>query len=624
MTLGGWRGLGLLAFGGLFLSPQGALAADLFIHTRPLSRHAGEELPQIAPLNNVLTAYPSFTYRRLGPLPYAPALTTRSDIAAAAGVFGPASIASGAVRAKAQFDDGQVTGAARSDTAHAFSDGAGNKINYGYKRDTEYLSADYGQTSNGQVSLNAVRDIFNDIKAPNYGTDTPRLEQSTIRLGAERSGLPWMFDTLKAALGYTHLYARSDNFSLRQPAASKFDYLVERPEWKAELGAVRTDGDVRTELGADISLESHDNVLYTRNLGPEKIGSYRVPGIESWQGGLSISQRRDLGALALQAGLRYDLISKSASDVHAVPDAGGTFSVSPQRLYETYYGARRDNSPVEHNVSGRVRIGAEKGLVRPWLDLKRLVRTADNGERYYAHTGPASVAQIGDPEISPEKHHIAEIGAAAADQKWKGYGLASPAGAWRIATSLAHDRVQDFITPDRARGQAGIRMSDGALVYRNVEAGLTTLSADLQYTAAPWLATRLNVTGARGRNTTDHRPLYQVAPLEANACLDAFHGDADGLWNAGLRLRLVAAKRSVDDSQTTGSGQDAGGPAGGYGTLDLYGGWRFSNHLAVSGGIENVFDKLYREHISASPQTPNTKSVNAPGRTFFLRGQVSF
>ncbi|MCR6629808.1 MAG: TonB-dependent receptor [Magnetospirillum sp.] len=334
---------------------------------------------------------------------------------------------------------------------------------------------------------------------------------------------------------------------------------------------------------------------------------------------------RTLGKTKLEAGLRYDAIGMSAADVHSRPGAPGVYSSTPQELYDRYYGANRDNDSLDHNISGRLR--AEQSVAPgalAFVDLSRMVRSPDHTERYNANGGPAPLVEVGNPTLDPEAHYKAALGGSVSGGGYKGYGRASAPGAWQVEASTWHDRVADFVTIDMARGQSGVAVATGGQVYRNVDAAISGISADLRSILAEHLAVRLNLTGQRGRNLTDHRPLYQVPPLEANLFLDTFGGDADFGWNAGTRLRAVAAKRAVDSSFATGSGMDTAGPAGGFATVDVYGGVSFGDSVAVTLGVDNVFDKLYREHLKATPMTSTGIMPNAPGRTLVLRALVTF
>lgn len=329
----------------------------------------------------------------------------------------------------------------------------------------------------------------------------------------------------------------------------------------------------------------------------------------------------------IETALRADLGLVDADRADQRPTVTGAaaaiYNLTPRELYRRYYGGTGATSRVETEIGGCLR--AEYDLSPEWighLDLRRAIRLPELTELYYGNSGTAALAQVGNPALDPEKHHRAETGLTAKSNGYGGYGRTGRPGTIRLTAGIFADRIHDFISIDHARGQSGVAASDGGLVYRNVEAAIGGIDGEFQANLAEYLSARLHLTGQRGRNLTDGRPLYQVPPLEANLFLDVF-GRETG-WNLGTRIRLVASKMAVDDSSKTGSGQDTGGPAGGFATADLYAGYVLGDRLGLSAGVENIFDKLYREHLATFPQTPATTVQNAPGRTAFIRAMLAF
>jgi len=74
-------------------------------------------------------------------------------------------------------------------------------------------------------------------------------------------------------------------------------------------------------------------------------------------------------------------------------------------------------------------------------------------------------------------------------------------------------------------------------------------------------------------------------------------------------------------------GQDLG-RTGGFGVLSLNAGWKPTPAVLVSAGVDNLFDKVYAEHLSrggaAVSGFEQTTRVNEPGRTLWLKVGASF
>lgn len=603
--------------------PSGAAAADgPFVDTRVMTRHAGQMLPHLIPWEDALRGGTTFLYREQSMPSYEPGWEAVAGapkpVAAMAGVS-EASTATTATRLQAAGSGWAAGAGARSEQGHSYRDGDGRRVNFGYQRDSEWLGARLGKAEGDHLSLGIARDVFDDAKLPNYGMDVDSLSQGGARLSGQSLTLPGWFNQAGAVAAWSFAHLDIDNYSLRQPASLRLAGESDHQTLRAGGWAAHDAGADRTLFGAEATRQLH-TAKRTDDTGA--ISGYWLPGVEMMRASAWAEHSATRGATRLEGGLRYDLVAMRAADAHAVP---ALYGESPQQLYERYYGPNIDNDRLDHNVSARLR--GERDLApgrQLFADLSRLVRSPDATERYNGNGGPSAIAEVGNPSLVPEKHYKAELGGEAKGGGYAGYGRASPGGAWRLRASAWHDHVADFVTIDAARGQAGILETDRAVIYRNVDAAISGLSAEMQAVLTPSLATRFSLTGQRGRNLTDHRPLHQIPPFEANWSVDAFGGDADLGWNLGARLRAVAAKRSVDDSRLTGSGQDTAGPAGAFATLDLYAGLQLGNSVAVTLGVDNVFDTVYREHIKAVPQTSSGVMPYAPGRTLVLRSLVSF
>ena len=103
-------------------------------------------------------------------------------------------------------------------------------------------------------------------------------------------------------------------------------------------------------------------------------------------------------------------------------------------------------------------------------------------------------------------------------------------------------------------------------------------------------------------------------------------------------MNLASKQRVVGSSPTGGApsrcscppscgGQDLG-PTGGFATLALNAGWRPNKTTLLTAGVDNVFDRTYREHLGkggwdfGSAKVTDLR-INEPGRTFWLKAQVA-
>ena len=245
----------------------------------------------------------------------------------------------------------------------------------------------------------------------------------------------------------------------------------------------------------------------------------------------------------------------------------------------------------------------EPGLTL-FAGLSRSVRPADATERYLASNNSQPARRwVGNPALEASRHHQIDV------------GLSSVTAPRQVSAVVFLDRVGDFILRDRARGQPGVSQADRASIYRNVEAELFGFELDAWQRLTDHLTLVGNASWVRADNTTDDRPIAQIPPLQGR-----LRGDYDrGPWGASATLRYAFEQTRVDDDPATGSALDAGATPG-YAVLDLSGTYALKWGLQFQVGVENVFDKLYANHLNRSNLfDPEQVRVNEPGRTFWVK-----
>ena len=98
---------------------------------------------------------------------------------------------------------------------------------------------------------------------------------------------------------------------------------------------------------------------------------------------------------------------------------------------------------------------------------------------------------------------------------------------------------------------------------------------------------------AWGRTTEGALP--QMPPLEARLTASGERGP----WSWGALLRVAAAQHRSNTGQGNVVGRDLG-PSPGFAVFSLNGGYRFGQRVQLAAGIDNLFDRDYREHLNAA------------------------
>ena len=487
-----------------------------------------------------------------------------------------------------------------------YEDGSGNEIRSAFDSQHANVMLGYGEAATGQLELGIEAVRTDNALFAGAGMDSPEDAADTVRLQVRRSEKWIGLVDLRGELYYSAVDHLMDNDSLRPWTAPM---AMRVPSTSDTLGGrVSADRQVSDNLTLTLGLEYQENTRDAVGFAgpnPGMVGmlhSVMWPDATLGQGGIFLEGVQNLGTRSrLVLGGRFDRFSADATKADLKP-AG--MNRSPNQLYSYYYGTRADD--WSHSEWGGL-IRYERFL-RPDLTLftglSRSTRTADTTERYYGSNNMSPVKRwVSNPQLTTAKHHQLDLGLSSQEQT----------GTWIVNGFL--DQANDFILRDRAHGQEGILQSDGATIYRNLEARLIGLEAEGFYR----LGERGKFSGVaswvRGDNRTDDRPLAQIPPFEGWLQL-AYGADR---WGAMGLLRWAAAQDRVDDDPITGSGQDYGETPG-HGVLDLSGRYRILGSLSLFAGADNVFNRTYANHLNRGNLfDPDPVRINEPGRTFWVR-----
>ncbi len=528
--------------------------------------------------------------------------------------------AGGGYRANGEARDAFVDLATGSDRAFArgivsareakpYKDGDGNEVHSGYKTRTGALTLGIRTEKDTLLRFDIDATRGRDTLYAGAPMDAPIEEANLYKL---RMDMPTAgaFENLRAEVYRNNVYHEMDNYSLRTPASS----MWMRVESDSDTTGGRLIGDLALgegmlTLGLDVQNTDRDSTRYSNMMGmvptAAQTQSFLWPGTQIDQTGLFAEYNGELGeASRYTASLRYDHVTADATRASETPASG----MSPNMLYSTYYGVTAEKQ-TEHNVGALFRMVHDlSARTTVFWGISRTVRTADATERYMAGNNMITMKRwIGNPELDPEVHHQLDVGA-----NWQRRHT-------RASVSLYYDRVRNYILRDRAHGQDGVLSSDNAAIYRNVDARLYGFDAEAtRQWSARWRS-RFTLAYVNATNTTDDRPIAQTPAPEGTASLDY----AQARWLLGVMVRATLKQTRVEDDPAVDSGLDAGQTPG-FAVWNVYGRWQVAKRTELKFGIDNVFDRLYAEHLNKpNAYDPGANQVNAPGRSYWVRLTVS-
>jgi len=191
--------------------------------------------------------------------------------------------------------------------------------------------------------------------------------------------------------------------------------------------------------------------------------------------------------------------------------------------------------------------------------------------------------------------------------------------AWQGSTSFFLNQVDDYLLIDNNYEKMGKATS----IVRNIDTRSYGFELELQkqFGAAWQVASALSYV--RGENRSDDVPLAQQPPLRLKTTITYQLQQ----WELGALLDLAKGQHRVAIGQGNIAGQDVSETAG-FGTVALNASYQIQTDMVLSFGVDNLFDKLYAEHLSRAGSAVSGYTqidrINAAGRTLWANWDWRF
>lgn len=334
------------------------------------------------------------------------------------------------------------------------------------------------------------------------------------------------------------------------------------------------------------------------------------PGVTIADAGLFAQATRRFGPVEATATARTDAVwagadEEQVTDVYldiAEPGSGAL--------------AMSDLDQQEINVSGALM------LTTPLSDTWSLsvgggtaVRTADALERY-ADRFPSSKAQtsaefIGNPQLDPERSWQADVELTAR----------YPTGSLKLSGFAR--RLSNHITLTEAPDVEPMLplpiFAGGPFRYTNGEAAFYGGEAAAAYAVLPSLTASASASYLWGKNLETDQPALGVSPLRGQVGV-RYEPPREGFLNGRFFVEGTLRAAAEQDRVARVLGET---PTNGYATLDLKGGIEVGYGVSLEGGVTNLTDTNYVNHLNARNPYAGTP-IPEPGRVFFAGVRYRF
>lgn len=479
-----------------------------------------------------------------------------------------------------------------------YKDGDGNELHSQYDRWNTGLTVGWTPSDKTTVELSG---NLSDAEAAyaDRGMDGSKFARENLSLKLIQQDLaPW-WSKLEAQVYYNYVDHVMDNYTLREVMDMGMN-MASNPDRQTGGGRVvatfTPTATGQLVAGIDTQTNEHSNRSTMNQMAMPYQDSPRVPDAEfrqvgifgEWTQRLADNQR-------VIAGLRLD--DWRAQDLRETHSAGMAVTPNPTA------GLERE----ETLSSGFLRY--EKDL-RPftfYAGLGRSERFPDYWE-LISKEAPDSLSAF---NANPETTTQLDIGAIYSVHRIKG------------SISAFYNEIDDYLLIQSGVAKPSGMGTRNTTITRNVDATTWGMEADISYSFNDSWRAEASLASVRGTNETDDTHLSQLPPVELR--LGLYYSNPT--WSAGAFWRAVDDQKRVDIGKGNIAGQDIGASEG-FNVFSLNLGWRAHKNLLVTGGIDNLFDETYAEHISKAGAMiagyDQTTRINEPGRTYWLKAQLSF
>ena len=334
-----------------------------------------------------------------------------------------------------------------------------------------------------------------------------------------------------------------------------------------------------------------------RNITPQNkiIGDLPIPESTFRSAGIYLNDEVELSKnlLTLNLGGRYDMINiqnEEALNPNYIIINGNKNSSPPRNPLAFFAASDVDNQSWSFNSGLLFKINRETDVS---FNFARSFRSPNLEERFQ-FIDLAGKVYLGNPELEPEKGLFFDLGA----RKW-GKKLSVRAN---VFLNLFEDLVIDRET-----------VSDSLFIKSNVgEARLYGFDLSFEYNPLSEIVFYGSAAYVIGEDTGNDLDLPEIPPFNGELGL---RFPFTKILNVDLSGSFFAEQKKVAVGEKETSG---------YALIDIF---INSNpidlkyaKLQLFGGVENLTDKLYRNHLSTNRGFINYE----PGRNFFLKAKLSW
>ncbi|WP_321372822.1 TonB-dependent receptor domain-containing protein [uncultured Draconibacterium sp.] len=278
---------------------------------------------------------------------------------------------------------------------------------------------------------------------------------------------------------------------------------------------------------------------------------------------------------------------------------------NPDSRFEEIY-TDLESSHVHPSISvGGTRLFSEHISLGLWMGMA--TRSPGIAERYINQfpIGLDPYEMLGNPDLDPEVNNQLDLVFRYQTERTN-INL-------NVFTSVLRDYISSEIREDL---QPAMNTSPGVRQFVNIKKALMTgFEANWAQQFNSFLSQDLSLVYTYGKNQELDEPLPEIPPLELQYRLQA------NLAEAKIKPEILFRHAMKQDRIATSYGETE---TPSFSVVDAKLSWLISSVFTMTGGVQNLFDEAYYEHLSRSVRSAEARPIYSLGRSFYATLTISF
>jgi iron complex outermembrane receptor protein len=492
-----------------------------------------------------------------------------------------------------------------------YKDGNGNEVKSGFERYNYTAQLGMSPFKNNFLIVSYDQSYGKNVLFPALPMDEREDNTKLISLDYKAINISDVFKEFSAKLYFSDVSHLMDN--KERPFS---DTVVAVSDIQARNYGFRLDGSFEFGKNKFVFGTDYEHILKDGTRTKTKILEPTMPSMseklwndaEIQNNGLFILYRRVFGKLMLDAALRIDfnransgtlLLEKMGNEVYANSDV------------QSDYTNLSASAGAKYNFSDRFSLS---------LSLGRGVRSPDMNERYIIllPVGYDNYDYLGNPKLKPEANNEIDL---SAKLNLPEAGIIEGGFFFSYVTDYISGKlVPESIARPQTKGVYGVKqfynedyvfLRGFELTYQSPEQwkwGVYARAACTRGINPEATAYIIENGEVVGTEVIKNDPLPEIPPLEG--AVEVFYKFFDGRFIPNINVRMVASQNEISKSYMEDE-------TPGFVLLNFNMSYNFNTYLRVSGGITNILDRAYYEHLNRRI-IGGKGNLYEPGRVFYI------